>query len=78
MGRSYAGVLGYLAAAITLARGAISGSGLEGTLTTAIAAMAIFAVVGFVLGSIAQTTIDHSVRDQLENQLATNDTTPAS
>jgi len=73
MGRSYAGVLGYLAVAITLVRGALTGSGVEGTLLTAMTAMAIFAALGFVLGTIAQSTVDHSVRDQLEDQLANVD-----
>ncbi|MGI9456010.1 MAG: hypothetical protein ACR2NU_05575 [Aeoliella sp.] len=71
MGRAYAGVLGYLAAALTLVRGAVSGAGLEGTLLTAIAAMAIFATIGFVLGVIAETTVDHAMQEQLESQLAT-------
>lgn len=69
MGRAYAGVLGYLAAALTLARGGIAGGGAEATLLSAIAAMAIFAVVGFVLGTVAQQTVDTAVRQQLESQL---------
>lgn len=71
MGRAYAGVLGYLAAALTLARGVIAGGGAETTLLSAIAAMAIFAVVGFVLGTLAQSTVDNAVRQQLEAQLQT-------
>lgn len=70
MGRAYAGVLGYLAAALTLFRGAIAHGGVESTLLTAVVAMAVFAVVGFVLGSIAQHTVDHAVRERLEAQLA--------
>ena len=70
MGRSYAGVLGYLAAAIVLTRGIVMGSGVVGTLQLTIAAMALFATIGFVVGSIAQSTIDQSVRQQMELQLA--------
>lgn len=70
MGRSYAGVLGYLAAAIVLTRGILMGSGVVGTLQLAIAAMALFATIGFVVGTIAQSTIDQSVRQQMELQLA--------
>ncbi len=70
MGRSYAGVLGYLAATLTLVRGAVTGSGLEGTLVMAIATMACFASIGFLIGTIAQTTVDQAVREQLESQLA--------
>lgn len=69
MGRAYAGVLGYLASALTMLRGAIAGSGVESTLLTAIASLAIFAVIGFVLGTIAQATVDGAVRERLEAQL---------
>ncbi|MDA8745538.1 hypothetical protein N9N28_12975 [Rubripirellula amarantea] len=77
MGRAYAGVLGYLAAAVTLTRGVIAGGGVEGTLLSAIAAMAIFAVTGFVLGSVAQVTVDQSVRERLESQLQATPTSAA-
>ena len=70
MGRAYAGVLGYLAAALTLFRGFMANGGVEGTVMSAIAALAIFALIGFVLGSIAQATVDHSVRQKLESSLA--------
>ncbi len=69
MGRAYAGVLGYLASALTLVRGAVAGSGLEGTVMMAVAAMAIFALIGFVIGTIAETTVDHAIREKLETQL---------
>ncbi len=75
MGRAYAGVLGYLAAALTLIRGALAHGGVESTLLAAIAALAIFAVVGFVLGSIAESTVDQAVRQRLEAQLNATDTT---
>ena len=77
MGRAYAGVLGYLAAALTLFRGFMARGGVEGTLVTAIVVMVIFALIGYVLGSIAQATVDHSVRQQLESSLAAAQTTEA-
>lgn len=77
MGRAYAGALGYLAATLTLARGVIAGAGLEGTLLAAMAAMAVFVPIGLVLGVIAQSTIDHAVRDRLESQLAASRTSAA-
>jgi hypothetical protein len=70
MGRAYAGVLGYLAAALVLARGVVSGAGLESTLLTAVVAMSLFAAIGLVVGMIAQTTIDQAVREQLELELS--------
>ncbi|MCO6047372.1 hypothetical protein NG895_26010 [Aeoliella sp. ICT_H6.2] len=78
MGRAYAGVLGYLAAAVTFTRGVIASGGVEGTVLSAVAAMAIFAVIGFVLGTIAQATVDRSVREQFELQVQADSSTPAS
>jgi len=70
MGRAYAGVLGYLAAVLTLARGVWSGGGLEATLLTMFAVMPLFAAIGFVVGTIAQTTVDQAMREKLEVELA--------
>lgn len=69
MGRIYAGVLGTLAMTVVLFRGALDAGGIEGTLTMAIVAMIVFAVIGSILGYIAQATIDESVRLKLERQL---------
>ena len=38
--------------------------------STAIVALAIYAIVGSVLGQIAQATVDESVRLKIEQQLA--------
>lgn len=70
MARTYAGILGYLGMTVTLLRGVIDGAGLEGTLLRGIAAMAAMALVGAVVGAIAQQTVDESVRTKLEQQLA--------
>lgn len=70
MGRAYAGILGYLAASLTLLRGVTAGGGVEGTLQTAIAALAVFTVVGWVLGTLAQATVDQAVGQRLQSQLA--------
>jgi hypothetical protein len=75
MGRVYAGVLGTLAMAVVICRSALDGGGAEGTLTMAIVAMIVFAIVGSVLGQIAQATIDESVRYKLERELAANTAT---
>ena len=71
MGRIYAGILGPLAMVVMICRGIKNSAGLEGTLTLAIAALAIYAIVGSVLGQIAQATVDESVRQKIERQLAT-------
>ncbi len=70
MARAYAGVLGFLGMGITLLRGAIVGAGFEGTVTSAVYAMVSLALVGFVVGWIAEATIDESVRSKMEKQLA--------
>lgn len=71
MGRVYAGILGPLAVAVTICRGWLAGLRRRGRhphLGIALY-LALFAVVGAILGHLAQTTIDESVRAKLEQQL---------
>ena len=70
MGRVYAGVLGSLAMIVVVSRGALDAGGVEGTLKMAIVWMIAFAIVGSVLGHIAQATVDESVRFKIERELA--------
>jgi hypothetical protein len=70
MGRVYAGVLGPLAMAVVLCRGWLGSGGVEGTLGLATLYLAIFSVVGALIGQIAQATVDESVRAKLQQQLA--------
>jgi hypothetical protein len=74
MGRIYAGILGPLAMAIIICRGIKDASGIESTLTLAIVALAVYAIVGSVLGQIAQATVDESVQRKIEQQLAPHPT----
>ena len=69
MSRLYAGLLGTLAMSVAICRGWLGSAGVEGTLTTASISLVVFAVVGAILGHIAQTTIDESVQAKLERQL---------
>jgi hypothetical protein len=69
MGRVYAGILGPLAMTVVICRGWLGSGGVEGTLTLATIYLVLFAVLGAVLGHLAQTTIDESVRAKLEQQL---------
>ena len=69
MGRAYAGILGPLAMAVVICRGWLVSGGVEGTLTQAVAYLVLFAVVGAILGHLAQTTVDESVRAKLETEL---------
>ncbi len=70
MGRAYAGILGPLAMAVVICRGWLASGGVEGTLSQAVLYLALFAVVGAILGHLAQSTVDESVRSRLEQQLA--------
>ena len=70
MGRIYAGTLGLLAFVIMLARG-LAGSSNQGALMLqAVAAMFVFAGVGWLAGVIAQATIDDAVRRQFDAEVA--------
>ena len=70
MGRTYAGILGALAMSVVIGRGLMAAGDVEATLATATLALAAFAILGAILGHLAQNTIDESVRTQLEQQLA--------
>jgi hypothetical protein len=69
MGRAYAGILGPLAMAVVICRGWLVSGGVEGTLMQAVTYLALFAVVGAILGHLAQSTVDESVRAKLQAQL---------
>jgi hypothetical protein len=56
--------------AVVICRGWLGSGGIEGTLTQATLSLALFAVVGAILGHIAQSTIDESVRAKMEAELA--------
>ena len=71
MGRRYAGVLGSLAMAVVILRGLLNSGGAAGTLTMATIAMVVFAAIGAILGRIAQSVVDESVRQKIEQELAT-------
>jgi hypothetical protein len=75
MARTYAGILGSLAMAVVICRGMIASGGVEGTLTSALMYLALFAAVGATLGHIAQSTVEESVRSKIEQQLKHSETT---
>jgi hypothetical protein len=72
MGRVYAGILGPLAMAVVICRGWLGSGGPVGTLSLAIVYLAVFSVVGALIGQLAQSTVDESVRTKLEQELARN------
>jgi hypothetical protein len=66
MGRAYAGVPGPLAFALCVARGIAAGSGIEGMLLAASAALFVFAAMGYLLGQTADYLVSDSVRTQFQ------------
>jgi hypothetical protein len=70
MGRAYAGTLGPLAFACVVARGLIAVSGVENTLATASAALFAFAIIGYIIGQLAEFLVSESVRNQFQAAMA--------
>jgi hypothetical protein len=68
MGRDFAGILGLVAFCTTVLRGAIAGVAEDALLTATIHLFA-FAAAGWVLGTIAESTIEQSVRTRFAAEL---------
>lgn len=66
MARIYAAVMALLAMLVILLRALKDHAGLDGTITSALIWMVIFGLVGFVVGAIAQATVDESVLRSLQ------------
>lgn len=69
MARTYAGILALLGLIVVLLRAIKDGAGIDGTLLQAIAIMALLAMVGLVVGVIAQMTVDESTRTRVQAEL---------
>jgi hypothetical protein len=78
MGRAYAGILGPLAFAMSIARGLAVGSGAEGTLLAASATLFLFGAIGYLVGQTAEYLVNESVRTQFQAALADWDAKHAS
>jgi hypothetical protein len=65
VGRTYAGVLGTLAFATTIARGLIHDGGFESTMTIAIGCLIVFAILGAVIGELAGWIVADSIRSNV-------------
>ena len=66
MARIYAAVMALLAMLVVLLRAMKNHAGFDGTITVALGWMAIFGLIGFVVGTIAQATVDESVLKSLK------------
>ena len=76
MARRYAGILGPLALLVSLAHGAIHAHECELVLLTGWLSLVSFAMVGGVLGWLAEQAVKDSVRSQVEAELAAEADTP--
>lgn len=70
MARTYAGVLGSLAFLVSLARGLLHGGSTELAVGVACGHLLVFAVIGCVLGRMAQGIVDDAVCGRLAAELA--------
>jgi len=68
MGRQFAGILGLIAFSTIVLRGAFAG-GTDDALLTATICLFAFAAAGWILGTIAQTTVDQSVRMRFDAEM---------
>lgn len=70
MARRYAAILANIAMTVVLLRAWKNGVGLEAAAVAALFWTALLATVGGLVGAVAQATIDESVRQRVEQELA--------
>lgn len=70
MARKYAVLMALVGLLLVLMRALKNGGGFESTIVTALSWMAALGLIGLMVGSIAQTTIDDAVRQRMEQELA--------
>ena len=78
MARTYAGILGLLAFLTALAHGLMHGGGGVSALWTAWCSLLLFALLGCVIGWVAQRIVEDLVYDQMSAELAARQPTKAS
>jgi hypothetical protein len=61
MGRAYAGIFGLLAFGTVIARSLVRGGNMDTALITASWTLFVFAILGYIIGSIAERTIVEAV-----------------
>jgi hypothetical protein len=69
MARAYAGVLGFLGFAVTVARGMIDGQQATAIIAHACLAMIAFAIIGGVVGVIGEAAVWQSVEQNLQSEI---------
>jgi hypothetical protein len=68
--RRYAVILALVGMSVVLCRALKGGDGFEAAVVSALQWMAILGGVGFVVASLAQATVEESVRLHMERELA--------
>ena len=77
MGRIYAGALGLLAFLTMIARALINQSSPGTSLIFATGVMFVFTLLGWIAGSIAESSVADAVRKQFDSEVAAiNEATP--
>jgi len=69
--RTFAAVMALIGMQVTLLRAMKEGAGFEGTIPIALAWMALLGAIGMIVGAIAESTVDESVRTIIEAEFAT-------
>jgi uncharacterized membrane protein (DUF441 family) len=65
----YAGILGLLALTVSLMRGIVAGGASEATLWTAWSSLLVFAIIGAVIGWLAERVVRESVSGRILSEL---------
>lgn len=70
MARKYACIMASLGMTIILIRGLRAGGGFESAILSAMFWTFAYGFIGYAIGSIARNTVDESVRQKLEREIA--------
>jgi len=68
--RTYAVIMALVGMNVILMRAIKNDAGMDSTILSAIAWMVVLGLVGAVVGALAKTTVDESVRTKIEAELA--------
>ncbi len=73
MGRTYAGVLGPISFGIVIARTLIDGGSPGAALVAAVVALFTFAVIGYLIGAVAEKTVVEAMQMKFRTQWQANE-----
>ncbi len=78
MGATYAGTLGLIAFVATILRSAVHGSDAGTAIVSAVLYLAVFAFLGWLIGSLATHVVVESVTGSLQRELSARETLKSS